>query len=111
MNTPVSVEPIPRRGQRLRRSAGYQFVQTLIEKFRVVDRAARDHISGATVLVHARADVCVPRSYIHNPAVMAPSDNDIPASFPRPALNPIDVIALDDDAAQANACRRDDFEP
>src|SRR5215471_14728828 len=89
VHTAIRVEPIAGCGDRLWSASMLEPVQTLVDEFGVVNRAAGHDVGGATVLVYARPDVRAVGGRVRDVTVATSLDNHAPAAFSWPPFDPI----------------------
>ncbi len=82
------------------RTARVEPVQPAVGEVREDDRPAGDDVRPAAVLVHAGPDVERRRGQVGRRAVGGGPDEDVPAAFGRPFLEPEHVVAVDPRLAQ-----------
>ena len=104
----VGVEPGALRRDWLRHRARITIdaIHTLIREIREIDPPRVHGKRPAPVFVHAGTDVEPGRNRIANRAVRSPAHEHIPAAFGRPALEPVDVVAVQRDGAQSQTLVR-----
>ena len=104
----VSVEPIARRSDWPGNSVGRVLffrpgVNSLVLKIRKVNHPARDDERPARRIVHARAHVEARRRQIDRASVGTSPHQHTPPAFVRPPLEPINRVAIDRHAAEADS--------
>src|SRR5262245_49824040 len=111
----VGIKPFAVRGDwnryvgRVRRRTGAtrrrpaDLINPLVREVRIVNNAVANNIRATAVLVDAAADVVTRRSQIDNRAIGAASDEHVAPAFLRTPLEPVDVIAVKSDEAEAKS--------
>ena len=105
---PVWIGRIRRRwGDGFGRGAGMLAIEPLVEVMAEVGHAGIDRVSAAAILVDARADIEGRRSHIGRSTSCVPAHQDVAAAFPRPAFEPVNIIAIEPDVRQGDRLRDD----
>ena len=91
-----------------RRPAPIDAVEALIGEVREVDDAVEYREVAAAVLVNAGPSVERRWRHVLDVAVRPAPDDHVASSLRRPALDPVDVLAVDDDLAEAHGARDDE---
>ncbi len=107
----ASVDPalrveIARQRERRGRGPGGEGVQLLVGEVRGVDRALVDGVGGAAVLVHAAADVEPGRRHVCRGAPRRRAHEHVAPAFRRPALQPVEVVAVNGDLSETQGAGR-----
>ncbi len=90
------------RGQRPRRPSGHLPIKALIGEIAEEDDAARYRRRAAAIFVHPGAHAEPRRRDVGDGAIRRAPDEDAAPLLARPSLDPVDVLAIDQDVAEAD---------